>query len=110
MSFQIHTLALLFTIAVCATSFQVDDFIDQSAPHRRELIQGAAVIGPDISIIPEKDTWPYTVALARCNQNATLRVICGGSLIHPYVVLTAGTCFKLFNLDTNACILSLSYT
>jgi hypothetical protein len=117
-----YRLAWLFTLATLLqfckgghTSSEFDNLIHPSSQHRRGLIQGAAVIGSDVSTIPEQDKWPYTLALARCTQNSTsnstdLRVVCGASLIHPYVALTAGNrtilVFQLYTSTNDDPILS----
>ena len=62
-------------------------------PRRRMLIQGEVEYQEDVTGISVEDAWPFTVGLAGCRDGGKVltSVVCGASLIHPYVVMTAGT-------------------
>ena len=67
-----------------------------ASSERRQLIQGDVVLNEDVTTISAEDRWPYTLALCVCNNGVPISVNCGATLIHPYVALTAGTCYRPF--------------
>jgi hypothetical protein len=70
--------------------------VHASSSERRKLIQGEAIVNEDVTTIAVEDRWPYTVAVAVCKDSIPTSIICGGTLIHPDVVLTAGRQHHLF--------------
>jgi V8-like Glu-specific endopeptidase len=84
----------LFCLAALTFTFFPWDV--QASSERRQLIQGQTIINEDVTNIPISDRWPYTVALGVCTDGTPTSVICGATLIHPYVVLTAGRLYSVF--------------
>lgn len=87
----------LYTVfGLAAMSFISFPWVVQASSERRQLIQGEATVNEDVSTIPVEDRWPYTLALCVCKNGIPTSVICGATLIHPYVALTAGRLYTIF--------------
>ena len=57
---------------------------------KRSLIQGDVTVGTDVTGMAEHESWSFLVAMAVCRDGKPVQVFCGGTLIQPYFVLTAG--------------------
>jgi hypothetical protein len=87
---RLYTIVCLVVFAFTCLPWAVNASFE-----RRELIQGEANINADVSVIPIDDRWPYTLALCVCKNGIPTSVICGATLIHPSVALTAGRLYSL---------------
>ena len=81
-------------LCLALIAFTCLPWVVRASSERRELIQGEAIVNEDVSTIPEEDRWPYTLALCVCKDGIPTSVICGATLIQPYVALTAGTLYN----------------
>jgi hypothetical protein len=87
---------LYTTFCLVALTFTCLPWDVHASSERRQLIQGETIINEDVTTIPVEDRWPYTLALCVCKDGIPTSVICGATLIHPSVALTAGKLYNIF--------------